>query len=337
MHIINGKEHASQIYTLIKNFVSNYHQTTTDITQFSDKKNVPTLAFFLIGNRDDSKVYVGIKKRTCDKLGFSYVEYLYPDTVTFNELQCKIEKCNLDSRINGILIQCPLPAHIDESKLMSCISPSKDVDGFHCENTKYLLENHISKNYDMSFPLVSQIKENTTHFYPCTPLGILSLLSRENVEIKGKRITIVGCGRVGRPLSMMFVQFGGVPTLCNSSTNANKADTLERIINDTEILVVCTGVYNIVNVDWIKDDTVIIDVGVQRINDKLTGELDREKLNERNVLATPVPGGVGPMTVAMLMNNLTFSWYKQQQENVKKSMQGCDHTHWATDERDEAY
>jgi len=336
MHIINGKTHSTEIYNSIKKFISNYHESTSSIVEFANSPSVPTLAFFLIGNRDDSKVYVGIKKRTCEKLGFKYVEYLYDNTVSFDQLKTQIEICNKNDRINGILVQCPLPKHIDESKLMSIIDPKKDVDGFHSENSKYLLENHISKHYDMEFPLLSQIKEKNVHFYPCTPLGIISILCKENVEIKGKRIAIIGCGRVGRPLSMMFVQFGGVPTLCNSSTNSLRPDTMEKIVGESDILITCTGVYNVVNVDWIKDETVIIDVGVQRVNDKLTGELDREKLEKRNVFATPVPGGVGPMTVAMLMNNLTLAWFKQVQNRIQ-SMDTCDHTRWATDERDEIY
>lgn len=333
MHIIDGRKHSSEIYKSIKQFVLDYNNNG-DITDFSKKDNVPTLAFFLIGDRQDSKTYVGIKKKVCKKLGFKFVEYLYPSTVGFEELKTQIIICNNKKEINGILVQCPLPKHIDESKLMNLIDPSKDVDGFHSDNTKYLLENHISKNYDMFFPFNSQKKEKELHFYPCTPLGIITLLCREDIEIKGKRIAIVGCGRVGRPLSMMFVQFGGVPTLCNSSTNKFRPDTMEKIVGECDILVTCTGIYDIVNVDWIKDETVVIDVGVQRINDKLTGEINREKLNERNIIATPSPGGVGPMTVAMLMNNLTLAWYKQQNIEIMNSNH-CDHFRWATDERDE--
>ena len=142
----------------------------------------------------------------------------------------------------------------------------------------------------------------------------MTLLSRENVNVKGKRTTIVGCGRVGRPLSMMLIQYGAVPTLCNSSTNHIHKDNLEKIIKNSEIVIVCTGVYNVVNPEWLPEGTVVIDVGVQRVNNKLTGELDREKLNNMDVKATPVPGGVGPMTVAMLMSNVALAWHLQNRK-----------------------
>ena len=320
MRIIDGKSHSSQIYKSLKTFVDSTispygkeFETLNDVVR-------PTLAFFLIGNREDSKIYVNIKKKTCKRIGFNYKEFNYSEDVTFNSLQNQIIKCNMDPNIHGILVQCPLPKHIDENAIMASIDPSKDVDGFHSENTNYLLQNHISKKEPTTIPFLDQVNEDKLHFYPCTPLGIITLLSREDITIKGKNIAIVGCGRVGRPLSMMFIQWGGIPTLCNSSTNYQYDGNMEKIINNSDIVVTCTGVYNVVNVDWIRDNAVVVDVGVQRVNDKLTGELDREKLDKRDeILGTPAPGGVGPMTVAMLMNNLTLSWYYKYKEKINKN------------------
>ena len=305
MQIINGKKHSELIHKNIMNFI-----------QEKQHNGVPTLAFFLVGDRQDSRTYVSIKKKTCSKLGFQYREFLYNSDVSFETLKNKIIECNNDKNINGIMLQCPLPQHINEVAMMNIIDPHKDVDGFHSQNVQYLLQNNLSKNMLSPNPLHDQTEDDldSFHFYPCTPLGIMTLLSRENVNVKGKRTTIVGCGRVGRPLSMMLIQYGAVPTLCNSSTNHIHKDNLEKIIKNSEIVIVCTGVYNVVNPEWLPEGTVVIDVGVQRVNNKLTGELDREKLNNMDVKATPVPGGVGPMTVAMLMSNVALAWHLQNRK-----------------------
>ena len=316
MRIIDGRSHANEIYKSIKSFVNTTISPYGKAFEHLENNVRPTLAFFLIGDREDSKIYVGIKKKTCKRLGFNYLEFNYPETVTFNELQNKIIYCNKNSDVHGILVQCPLPKHIDESAIMATIDPKKDVDGFHSDNTSYLLQNHLAKREPSKLPFIEQSKEEKLHFYPCTPLGIITLLAREEITVKGKRIAIVGCGRVGRPLSMMFIEWGAVPTLCNSNTNYLFDNNLEKIINTADIIVTCTGVYDVVNVDWIRDDAIVIDVGVQRINNRLTGELDREKLDKRPILGTPSPGGVGPMTVAMLMNNLTLSWFFCQKEKL---------------------
>ena len=300
MQKISGKKHSAAIYDNIKKFVEE-----------KNYEHPPTLAFFLIGNRNDSRTYVNIKKKTCTKLGFRYHEFLYDETVSFETLQTKIHTCNQDPNIHGIMLQCPLPSHINENAIMNEINPLKDIDGFNSRNVQYLLQNVLSKKMLSDNPLLDQCddKLDSFHYYPCTPLGIMTLISRENINVKGKRTTIVGCGRVGRPLSMMLLQYGAVPTLCNSSTNHLHKKNLETIVKNSEIVIVCTGLYNIVNPEWFADNTIVIDVGVQYVNDKLTGELDREKLDKCNVLATPVPGGVGPMTVAMLMSNLALSWH----------------------------
>ncbi len=208
------------------------------------------------------------------------------------------------------MVQLPLPKHINETLILELIDPNKDVDGFNSKNVNLFNKNY--QTYPPKSPLLSYSKDDIYYFKSCTPLGIVTLLALENICLIEKLVVIVGSGNVGKPLSMMLINYGATVTLCNSKTNCNN---LKNIVKKSDIVVVCSGKYDIVDPKWFKKDSVIIDVGIQFINNKLTGELDREKLNKTNVLATLVPGGVGPMTVAMLMTNLILAWHFQNKSN----------------------
>ena len=239
------------------------------------------LAVIQVGNDPASSVYVGNKKKGCEYIGINSLSYELPEETTEEELLELISKLNADSKVNGILVQLPLPKHIDEDKIIKAIDPKKDVDGFHPQS-------------------VGALSIGQPGFVSCTPAGIIELLKRSDVEIEGKECVVVGRSNiVGKPQAMLLLHQNGTVTICHSRTKDLKAKTKEA-----DILVAAVGIPKFITGDMIKEGAVVIDVGINRLEDKtLCGDVDFESAKEVAGAITPVPGGVGPMTIAMLMKN----------------------------------
>lgn len=243
------------------------------------------LAVIIVGDDPASKVYVRNKKLACEACGFESFEYALPTETTQEELLELINKLNNDDRVDGILCQLPLPKHIDEKVVINNISPAKDVDAFHPEN-------------------VGQIMIGDYKFLPCTPAGVMELIASTGVEIAGKECVVVGRSNiVGKPMAMLLLHKSGTVTVCHSKTK-----DLGEVCRRADILVVAVGVPNLVTGDMIKEGAVVIDVGMNRLeNGKLCGDVEFESAEKKASYITPVPGGVGPMTIAMLMKNTLTS------------------------------
>ena len=270
--IIDGKKTSADIKSEIsletKNFVAE-----TGVT--------PGLAVVIVGNDPASEVYVRNKCRACEAVGFYSEKYVMSGDTTEDELIALIDRLNADERIHGILVQLPLPKHLDVEKVLLRIKPEKDVDAFHPYNTGLIMQG----KYD---------------FLPCTPAGVMELLARYNVEIKGKECVVVGRSDiVGKPMAMLLLHKDGTVTVCHSKTN-----DLAEVCRRADILVAAVGKANFVTADMVKDGAVVIDVGINRLPDgKLCGDVAYDEVEKKAFAITPVPGGVGPMTIAMLMRN----------------------------------
>ncbi len=242
-----------------------------------------TLAVILVGDDKASKVYINNKKKKCEYIGIKSISYELPFNTTDRDLLNLIDKLNIDKNINGILIQLPLPPHINESKILSKIDINKDVDCFHPVNVGQL---HISPN--------------SSKFKPCTPFGIIKLLESYNIDLTGKHCVIIGRSNiVGKPLIPLLLNKNATVTVCHSKT-AN----LKEITKSADVLISAVGQKNIITKEMVKDFAIVIDVGINRdVNNKLCGDVDFESVKDIASYITPVPGGVGPMTIAMLMLN----------------------------------
>lgn len=239
------------------------------------------LAVIQVGNDPASSVYVRNKKRACEYIGIESLSYELPEETTEEKLLTLIHKLNEDERVNGILVQLPLPKQINEEHIIQTISPAKDVDGFHMQN-------------------VGALCTGGEGFVSCTPLGIIQLLKRSGVEISGKRCVVIGRSNiVGKPMAMLLLRENGTVTVCHSRTQ-----DLREITRQADILVVAIGKPKFVDETYIKEGAVVIDVGIHRNEDnKLCGDVDFDRVAPHTIAITPVPGGVGPMTIAMLMHN----------------------------------
>lgn len=268
MKLLNGKELASRIKDEVK----------ADVEQMAEK---PYLVVIQVGNNAASSTYVKNKKKACEYCGIESMVYQFPDDVLEETLITFIELLNKSKRTNGILVQLPLPSHIDEHKIIQSIAPEKDVDGFHEINVGKLM-----------------IGEDT--FAPCTTKGIIELLKANDIEIEGKNCVVVGRSNiVGKPTAIELLRHNGTVTVCHSKTK-----NLEQICKQADILVCAIGKPKFFNKDYIKEGAVVIDVGIHRQEDvTLCGDVDFEDVKDIVGAITPVPGGVGAMTVAMLMKN----------------------------------
>ena len=254
----------------------------SDVTAFRNNYGfAPGLAVIIVGENPASQVYVRNKKKACDEVGMHSVVFEMPESTTEAELIEKINELKNDSAIHGILVQLPLPGHINESNIIAAIPPEKDVDAFHVVNTGRIMLG----NYD---------------FLPCTPAGIMEMLKHENIDPSGKECVVVGRSNiVGKPMAMLLLHANGTVTVCHSKTK-NLADVTRR----ADILVVAIGKANFITGDMIKNGAVVIDVGMNRNADgKLTGDVDFNSAEPVASAITPVPGGVGPMTITMLLKN----------------------------------
>lgn len=240
-----------------------------------------TLAVIQVGNDPASTVYVGNKKKACAYIGIHSLAIELPEETTEEELLEKIHELNQDDSVNGILVQLPLPKHIDEDKVIQTISPKKDVDGFHPQS-------------------VGALSIGQPGFLSCTPAGVIQLLKRSNISIDGKECVIVGRSNiVGKPMAMLMLRENATVTVCHSHT----AD-LKEVTRRADILIVAIGKPKFITKDYVKEGAVVIDVGIHRgADNKLCGDVDFEDVEPVASAITPVPGGVGPMTIAMLMNN----------------------------------
>lgn len=277
--LIDGKKISNIIKDEVKQEIQNLKQDNQQ----------PCLAVILVGDNPASQIYVRNKKKACEYVGIKSVSYELNNSVTEKELIELIDKLNNDKNINGILVQLPLPNNIDENKILLSINPEKDVDGFHPYN-------------------VGLLSIGNAELKACTPAGIIELIKRNNIDISGKNCVVVGRSNiVGKPVSMLLLSENGTVTTCHSKTK-----DLKSICSNADILVAAVGKANFIKSDMVKEGAVVIDVGMNRLeNGKLCGDVDFENCMSKAGFITPVPGGVGPMTIAMLMKNC-FTAYKKQ-------------------------
>lgn len=253
-----------------------------DTKHFTERTGItPGLAVVIVGTDPASQVYVRNKRRACAEVGFYSEGYELPEDTTQDELEALVDKLNADDRIHGILVQLPLPRHLDAEKILLRIDPKKDVDAFHPYN-------------------VGRIMIGNYSFLPCTPAGIMELLARSGVTVEGKECVVVGRSNiVGKPMAMLLLQANGTVTVCHSRTK-----DLSSVTRRADILVAAIGKADFFTADMVKPGAVVIDVGMNRRADgKLTGDVDFASVEPVASAITPVPGGVGPMTITMLMKN----------------------------------
>lgn len=254
----------------------------------------PGLAVVIVGNDPASRVYVNNKKKACEAVGFKSWEYALPEETTQEELLELVETLNADKNVNGILVQLPVPKQIDDKAIINAISPEKDVDAFHPEN-------------------VGQIMIGDYKFLPCTPAGVMELIDSTGIEISGKKCVVIGRSNiVGKPMAMLLLHRSGTVTICHSRTV-----DLPAVTREADILVAAVGKANFVTADMVKEGAVVIDVGMNRLeNGKLCGDVNYEEVAPKASWITPVPGGVGPMTIAMLMRNTLTAAKAQNGINI---------------------
>lgn len=269
--LINGKE----ISTALKLRIAN------EVLELKQKGVTPGLAVIIVGNDPASEVYVGSKERTCKELGMYSEKYALPADTTEEELLELINRLNNDDKIHGILCQLPLPKHLDEKSVINSIAPSKDVDAFHPQNVGHIMVG----DYD---------------FLPCTPAGIMEMLRYEGIETCGKHCVVIGRSNiVGKPMAMLMLHANSTVTICHSRTQ-----NLKEICREADILIAAVGKAHFVTADMVKPGAVVIDVGMNRPEGgKLCGDVDFLNVEPICSAITPVPGGVGPMTIATLMQN----------------------------------
>ena len=260
-----------------------------DVKKLVKKGINPTLAVILVGDNPASKVYVKNKRKTCEDLGITSAEFILPENYGQEKLLELIKLLNADPAVHGILCQLPLPVGYDEQEVLNTISPIKDVDAFHPVN-------------------VGSIMTGDHKFLPCTPAGVMEILTYYNIDVAGKNCVVVGRSNiVGKPMAMLLLHKNGTVTITHSKT-VNLTD----ICRQADILVVAVGKPNFIKANMIKDGAVVIDVGINRDeNGKLCGDVDFENVKDRCSFITPVPGGVGPMTIAMLMQNTITAAVRQ--------------------------
>ncbi len=273
--VIDGKAIAAELREEIK----------ADTAELVAQGVTPGLAVVLVGDDPASRVYVSMKEKACADAGIFSDEHKLPAEISEAELLALIEKLNADVRIDGILVQLPLPKHIDESKVLDLISPRKDVDGFHPYN-------------------VGRLATGKPLFLPCTPYGVMKLLERTGVDLKGKEVVVVGRSNiVGKPVALMCLAEHATVTICHSRTK-----DLPAKIATADVVIAAVGVPEMIKGSWIKEGAVVIDVGVNRVGEKkLVGDVEYAAAFERASAITPVPGGVGPMTITMLLYNTVIS------------------------------
>lgn len=269
--LIDGKQISKEIKDELKELVAKKKEEGMEAT----------LAVIQVGNDPASSVYVGNKKKACEYIGIRSLAYELPEETTQAELVELINKLNQDDSVHGILVQLPLPKHMCEDDIIKTIAPEKDVDGFHPQS-------------------VGALSIGQKGFVSCTPAGVIQLLKRSGIEIEGKECVVLGRSNiVGKPMALLLLRENGTVTICHSKTK-----DLKEVTKRADILIVAVGRPKMVTADYVKEGAVVIDVGIHRMeNQKLCGDVDFDSVEPVASYITPVPGGVGPMTIAMLMNN----------------------------------
>jgi len=272
MQPIDGKSLANKIHTQVANEVEKLKQ---------EQNIVPGLAVILVGDDPASHAYVKMKAKACEKVGFYSITHNMPDTISQDEIIATIEMMNNNPRIDGILVQLPLPKHIDTNKILEVIDPKKDVDGFHPYN-------------------VGRLATNLDGFVPCTPLGVMKMFEEYDIDLKGKDVCVVGASNiVGKPMAALLLNANATVTITHIFTKDLKAHT-----SKADIVIVGVGVPALIKEDMVKEGAIVIDIGINRLDDgSLVGDVDFANVSEKCSHITPVPGGVGPMTIAMLLAN----------------------------------
>lgn len=283
MHLLNGKELAQKLQ----------QEMTQEVTELKKKGLQPGLAVILVGEDPASQVYVRNKERAANNIGMYSVVYRLPETTSEADLIAKIEELNHDDKVHGILVQLPLPKHINEDLVLDTIDPAKDVDGFHPMNLGNLFAGKPT-------------------MIPCTPAGIMELIKLSGMDLAGKNAVIIGRSNiVGKPMAHLLLQANATVTICHSKTK-----DLPKVAKQADILVVAIGRANFVTADFVKEGAVVIDVGINRDeNNKLTGDVKFDEVAPLTSYITPVPGGVGPMTITMLMRQTIDA--AKRKENVR--------------------
>lgn len=270
-NLINGKEVSAMVKA----------EVAKETQELAELGVTPGLAVVIVGDDPASRVYVNNKKKACEEVGFYSEEYALPAETTQEELLELVHKLNEKCDIDGILVQLPLPKHLDEKAVIEAISPKKDVDAFHASN-------------------VGKIMIGDYKFLPCTPAGVMELIKSTGIEVSGKNCVVIGRSNiVGKPMAMLLLHSNGTVTICHSKTQ-----NLKEVCRNADILVAAVGKAKFVTADMVKEGAVVIDVGMNRDeNGKLCGDVDFDSVEPIASYITPVPGGVGPMTIAMLMKN----------------------------------
>ncbi len=283
MSLIDGKKVAKEIRDAVGQEVQQLKKQSG---------NVPGLATVLVGEDPASAVYVRSKNKICKELGFVSLEHTLSEDTQEKDLLALVHELNRNEAVSGILVQLPLPKHIDSIKVLEAIDPAKDVDGFHPVS-------------------VGRLMMGTAVLAPCTPSGIIEMLDRYGVEIEGRHAVVLGRSNiVGKPVAMLLLHRNATVTLCHSRTQ-----DLPEVTRSADILIAAVGRPNMVTANMVKEGAVVIDVGINRVDGKLVGDVAFDEVEPKASLITPVPGGVGPMTIAMLMAN-TLKAFKAQTQNA---------------------
>ena len=272
MQLIDGKSLALKVQNSVSSQVESLKQ---------EKNIVPGLAVILVGDDPASHAYVKMKAKACEKVGFYSITHNMPDSISQDEIIATIEMMNKNPRIDGILVQLPLPKHVDTDKILEVIDPQKDVDGFHAYN-------------------VGRLVTKLDAFVACTPLGVMKMFEEYNIELQGQDVCVVGASNiVGKPMTALLLNANATVTVTHIHTKDLKSHT-----SKADIIVVGVGVAGLIKEDMVKEGAIVIDIGMNRLEDgRLTGDVDFEKVSPKCSYITPVPGGVGPMTIAMLLSN----------------------------------
>lgn len=280
MTIIDGKALSEKTLEKIK-------ETHDELQKKTGRK--AGLAVIIVGENPASKIYVRNKIRACEKVGFNSETIRFDESISEENLLLEIEKLNNDDNIDGILVQLPLPKHINELEVINAISAEKDVDGFHTTNIGKMMIG------------------DETGFLPCTPAGVIQMFEEYNIDLEGKDVLVIGQSNiVGKPMTLLLIKKRATVQVCNSKTK-NLSEKLQK----SDVVVAAAGSPKLVKASDVKEGVVVIDVGINRVDGKLCGDVDFDEVSKKASFITPVPGGVGPMTIAMLIKN-TLKSYKQK-------------------------
>ena len=271
MQLLDGKKLSAKIKENLKNEISEFVSKTG---------TTPGLAVLLVGNDPASHTYVAMKAKACKEVGLYSIVHEMPDTVKEDDILSTIKMINENPKVHGLLVQLPLPKHVDATKILEAVDPAKDVDGFHPFN-------------------LGRLVAGLDTFVPCTPLGVMELLAEYGIEVKGKDCVVVGASNiVGKPMASLLLNAGATVDICHIHTKDLKAHT-----KNADMIFVGVGKAGLITADMVKEGAVVVDIGINKVGDKLVGDVDFDEVSKKCTYITPGPGGVGPMTIAMLLSN----------------------------------